>query len=68
MATARGLPVQGYPEMAADLAEVIGASGGRADVLGHSMGGKAAMMLALTRGDLVRNLVVADIAPVAYTP
>jgi pimeloyl-ACP methyl ester carboxylesterase len=58
--------VQGYPEMAADLAEVIEDLGGRADVLGHSMGGKAAMVLALTRGELVRKLVVADIAPVAY--
>ena len=33
-------------------------------VLGHSMGGKAAMVLALTRPDLVDKLVVADIAPV----
>ncbi|MCE6951766.1 alpha/beta fold hydrolase [Cereibacter sphaeroides] len=55
-----------YPEMAADLAEVVEAQGGRADVMGHSMGGKAAMHLALTRPDLVRRLVVADIAPVAY--
>ncbi|MDO9640213.1 MAG: alpha/beta fold hydrolase [Pseudotabrizicola sp.] len=59
-------PVQGYPEMAADLAEVIGSLGGRADLLGHSMGGKAAMQLALTDGARVRRLVVADIAPVAY--
>jgi esterase len=59
-------PTQGYPEMAADLAEVIGAHGGRADVLGHSMGGKAAMMLALTRADCVDRLIVADIAPTAY--
>lgn len=56
----------GYADMAADLAEVIEASGAEADVLGHSMGGKAAMMLALTQGHLVRRLVVADIAPVAY--
>ncbi|MEM9756119.1 MAG: alpha/beta fold hydrolase [Pseudomonadota bacterium] len=55
-----------YTDMAADLAEVIEAHGGRADVIGHSMGGKAAMMLALSRPDLVRGLVVADIAPVAY--
>jgi pimeloyl-ACP methyl ester carboxylesterase len=55
-----------YPAMAADLAEVIRHIGGRADVLGHSMGGKAAMQLALTQGDLIRRLVVADIAPVAY--
>lgn len=55
-----------YPAMAEDLAEVIRHIGGRADVLGHSMGGKAAMQLALTQGDLIRRLVVADIAPVAY--
>ena len=57
----------GYPDMAGDLAEVIAAHGGRADVVGHSMGGKAAMVLALTRPDLVGRLIVADIAPVAYT-
>ena len=59
-------PSHSYPEMAGDLAEVIAAHGGRADVLGHSMGGKAAMQLALTQGALVRRLVVADIAPIAY--
>jgi len=36
-------------------------------LLGHSMGGKAAMTLALTRPDLVERLVVVDIAPVTYT-
>ena len=61
------LPSQSYPDMARDLAEVIEANGGRADVLGHSMGGKAGMVLALTRPDLVNRLIVADIAPVAYT-
>lgn len=55
-----------YPAMAGDLAEVIAAHGGRADVLGHSMGGKAAMVLALSRPELVRRLIVADIAPTAY--
>lgn len=55
-----------YPEMATDLAEVIRSLGGRADLLGHSMGGKAAMQLALTQGGLIRRLVVSDIAPVAY--
>ena len=59
-------PSQSYPEMADDLAQVIVAHGGTADVLGHSMGGKTAMVLALTEGALVRRLVVADIAPVAY--
>ena len=61
------LAVHGYPELAADLAEVIAANGGRADVLGHSMGGKAAMMLALTQGTLVNRMIVADIAPIAYS-
>jgi pimeloyl-ACP methyl ester carboxylesterase len=57
----------GYPEMAEDVAETIEATaGGRADVLGHSMGGKAAMVLALTRPETVGRLIVADIAPVAY--
>jgi esterase len=57
---------QGYRDMAADLAAVIAAHGGRADVLGHSMGGKAAMRLALEHPEAVGRLVVADIAPVAY--
>jgi len=39
---------------------------GRAHLLGHSMGGKAAMIAALTRPDLLASLIVADIAPVAY--
>jgi pimeloyl-ACP methyl ester carboxylesterase len=60
-------PTQSYADMAADLAEVIAANGGRADVLGHSMGGKAAMLLALTEGAMVNRLVIADIAPVAYS-
>ncbi|PCD76119.1 alpha/beta fold hydrolase [Pseudothioclava arenosa] len=55
-----------YAALAGDLAEVIEANGGRADVMGHSMGGKASMVLALTRPDLVRKLVVADMAPVRY--
>jgi pimeloyl-ACP methyl ester carboxylesterase len=58
---------QSYPEMAEDLAEVIRAIGVQVDLLGHSMGGKAAMQLALTEGALLRRVVVADIAPVAYS-
>ena len=57
---------QSYPDMAGDLAEVIETLGAPMDVLGHSMGGKAAMQLALTHGELIDRLVVADIAPVAY--
>lgn len=58
---------QDYPGMAADLAEVIEAEGGRADLIGHSMGGKTVMVLALTQPELVRRMIVADIAPVGYT-
>jgi pimeloyl-ACP methyl ester carboxylesterase len=55
-----------YQDMAEDLAQVIDAHGGVVDLLGHSMGGKAAMWLALTQPDRVARLIVADIAPVAY--
>ena len=55
-----------YDDLAGDLAEVIAAHGGRMDVLGHSMGGKAAMVLALKYPGLVRRMVIADIAPTAY--
>lgn len=39
------------------------AAAGPVDVVGHSMGGKVAMMLALRHPDIVRRLVVIDIAP-----
>jgi pimeloyl-ACP methyl ester carboxylesterase len=59
----------GYAAQASDIAETMAALGiGRAVVLGHSMGGKAAMMLALTRPDLVERLIIADIAPRPYPP
>lgn len=53
-----------YPAMAEDLAEMIPE---RSHVVGHSMGGKAAMTLALRHPDKVGRLIVADIAPVAYS-
>ena len=56
-----------YPALARDLAELIETLDGPADLCGHSMGGKAAMALALTRPELIRRLVVADIAPTAYS-
>lgn len=56
-----------YPDLAQDLANVIDHLGGPMDVVGHSMGGKASMVLALTRPDALRRLIIADIAPVAYT-
>lgn len=38
------------------------------DVIGHSMGGKTAMLLAATYPNLVDKLVVADIGPKFYAP
>ncbi len=52
-----------YLAMAEDLADV---AAWPFDLLGHSMGGKAAMVLALTQPGAVGRLVVADIAPMAY--
>ena len=37
------------------------------DVVGHSMGGKASMVLASQYPEKLRRLVVADIAPVTYS-
>lgn len=55
-------------DYARDVAAVIEskAAGGRADVVGHSLGGKTGMVLALMRPELVRRLVVVDISPTAY--
>jgi len=56
-----------YPAMAADLEALIEREGlGPVCLAGHSMGGKAAMALALKRPELVRRLAVLDIAPVPY--
>lgn len=56
-----------YPAMAADVLETLDQRAALpAALVGHSMGGKAAMMAALSHPDQVSRLVVADIAPVAY--
>lgn len=56
-----------YPVMAEDVAQLLyRLELSECDILGHSMGGKVAMMLALQNPDLVARLVVADIAPVTY--
>jgi len=56
-----------YPTLAGDVATTMAAHGlDHAAVLGHSMGGKAAMELALSRPKRVNRLVVLDIAPVRY--
>ncbi len=56
-----------YPAMAGDLVVLLDEQGiERAHLVGHSMGGKAAMWLALTEPERVGALVVADMAPVTY--
>ena len=55
-----------YHDLAQDLKDVIAHIGAPCDVMGHSMGGKAAMVLAIKDPDLVARLCIADIAPVAY--
>ena len=56
-----------YFDMAQDLAGVIAHFNQPMAVMGHSMGGKAAMILALEHPELVDRLCVADIAPVNYS-
>lgn len=56
-----------YPAMAEDLLALLDDQGiGQAVLVGHSMGGKAAMWLALNWPERVHALAVADIAPVTY--
>lgn len=56
-----------YPAMAADLDALLDRLGlAQAAFVGHSMGGKAAMVLALLRPERVTRLAVVDIAPVDY--
>jgi esterase len=56
-----------YPALARDIDKLIDEQGlDSALLIGHSMGGKAAMYLALDQPERVTALVVVDIAPVAY--
>jgi pimeloyl-ACP methyl ester carboxylesterase len=61
-----------YDAMAGDVIALLRArapaGGGSAALLGHSMGGKAAMLAALREPGLVDRLIVADVAPAAYPP
>jgi len=56
-----------YELMAQDVSQLqdhLGLS--KCRLLGHSMGGKVAMTLAIQRPELISHLVIADIAPVKY--
>ncbi|HBV39312.1 MAG TPA: esterase, partial [Erwinia sp.] len=56
-----------YAAMAQDVLETLDdLSVGQVDIIGRSMGGKIAMTLASLAPTRVRQLVVIDIAPVAY--
>ncbi|WP_209313804.1 alpha/beta fold hydrolase [Blastococcus sp. TF02A_35] len=55
-----------YLDMAGLVAAELESFGEPVTLVGHSMGGKVAMQLALRRPELLRALVVVDIAPVEY--
>lgn len=58
-----------YADMALDVMETLDRlSALPAILLGHSMGGKLAMQVALTHAETVARLIVADIAPTGYPP
>lgn len=59
--------VMDYPAMTADVLRFMDTQGLQtAHVMGHSMGGKIAMWLALAHPNRINRLVVADIAPKGY--
>ncbi|NKC16188.1 MAG: alpha/beta fold hydrolase [Gammaproteobacteria bacterium] len=56
-----------YGDMALDLIATLKQLGlSKVHLIGHSMGGKTAMVVALTAPHLVRSLVIADVSPVRY--
>ncbi|MCL6272172.1 alpha/beta fold hydrolase [Sansalvadorimonas sp. 2012CJ34-2] len=58
-----------YPEMAGDVFALMDhLKVDSAIIVGHSMGGKVGMRMALQEPDRVRALVVGDIAPAEYPP
>ncbi len=62
------LPAMDLPRMADSVGRWMDQQGlARAHLLGHSLGGKVAMQLALQDSARVASLVVADIAPVPYS-
>lgn len=61
------VPEHSYPAMAADVMALLDSCGLTQTILvGHSMGGKVAMYLALNHPERVERLAVVDISPVQY--
>lgn len=62
-------PEMDYRLMAEDVAGLLEEEGiARAHVMGHSMGGKTAMAFGLIYPELLRKLIIVDIAPRVYPP
>lgn len=60
--------VMDYPAMAADVVAWMQANSiKKTHLLGHSMGGKVAMQIALNQAEYISRLIIVDIAPKAYS-
>ncbi len=55
-----------YEDMAADIAALAEAVGPPVRIVGHSMGGKVTMVVALKYPDLIEKAVVVDISPIRH--
>jgi len=61
--------VHSYEAMAEDVISLIlQTTGSPVTLIGHSMGGKVAMKVSVTRPELVKRLIVVDIVPKPYPP
>uniref|UniRef100_T1H8K0 sn-1-specific diacylglycerol lipase ABHD11 n=1 Tax=Rhodnius prolixus TaxID=13249 RepID=T1H8K0_RHOPR len=60
-----------YNHMIADLKQLMSEQGikeGRATIMGHSIGGRVAMALALENPNSIRDLVIVDVSPLGFPP
>jgi pimeloyl-ACP methyl ester carboxylesterase len=56
-----------YHDLADDLAQTMTQIKGPVDIMAHSMGGKAAMVLASRNPPDLNRIIIVDIAPIAYS-